>query len=780
MVETTGQSTPTLQNLDQAQVNASLRASSRRRWLILTIEIAWVVLFSLYVARGFLDFDSTMRVHGSESEWMVSTVADISQVWREDGYIPRWMHSINRGMPTVDQGHNSLFNPAASVPALALGIIDGQKLSVLLFLLTGGAGGLALGYVLGWSFPARLLLAGLLIARGSTLAAFGFGYLQLAGQQMYFAWIMAGVIGLNSGLRPRLFVALTAIALSQILLAGNIYFILPAAVMAGMLTTMLAVRLKPQPHVDYLYVKRAVLSFAFAAGLMAVTAVSIILLYRYVGGHPDYFPEQTQELLPALQQFFTADNLMPIGVEEFHRYVFVVPWWLALALFLLLPPIPRLLYRSRNWMVDSRLWLFLTVGFFFFATMGVGVNPITNWLWETIDVLRQWRFLERMLSVAGFLLAVLVCLRFDGLWFALQSHLATWRTRRLVRATANLLLAGMLFAVFAAPMWVEQNRAMRFELDWRDQVLETCLRSIAAVETSSPAAVDAMNYASVWPFLKSGVRLATIGADYDQRGREPTLFDGDLTELPSAYFFSFGEPVGYRRVMGYRPLDPALDCQWPADALHKPDAIPYAFAAPVSVFETNEVAAVESGFSPVEVVLLEPERIALRAENPTDAPIAVVAQTIAYPGWEARINGEPAQLESVGELLGIILPPNTPPSIIEFVYHPITFFIGGLITLITSIILIGYLLRVDEHVRGWPQKRRAAAPPAPDPVLPVEPPSAPVIIPFAATDLEAAPPAPAFQRGVVVGALVAAGTIFATAAAVLIGWLLRRKPSDSQ
>jgi hypothetical protein len=210
------------------------------------------------------------------------------------------------------------------------------------------------------------------------------------------------------------------------------------------------------------------------------------------------------------------------------------------------------------------------------------------------------------------------------------------------------------------------------------------------------------------------------------------------------------------------------------------DNLPYAFSAPVSVFETNDVAQVTSNYSPVEVLSFEPEYNALRAANPTDAPIAVVAQTIAYPGWQARVNGQPAQLESVGQLLGVILPPNTPETIIEFIYYPIVFEIGGLITVATTVILILYLLQVDVRFRRW--RARGHAPTAPVVVaasvamtaLPAPPAIEPLALPAPT------PPAPTWVRPAL-GALATA--VAATAVAVsafVAGWLFsrRRPPAD--
>lgn len=758
----------------------------QRRWLVLSIEIAWVVLFSAVVGREFLDFSPTMRIHGVELEWVTSPMAWATQVWQQDGYIPRWTPYISSGQPTVDHGHSMLFNPVVSVPSLILGVNSGTKLSILLFLIVGGTGGLALGYRLGWGLPARVLLAGLLIARGSTIATFGLGYPQTAAQQMYFPWVLTGIVGLARGDHARICVAIVAISLSQIMLSGNIYHILPATVMAAVLVILFAVRFRPRFHIDGLLIRRALLAAIFAAGLMAVVALSTLLLYPFVRGRMDFTPEQTQEFGAALQQFVVPDVLMPNGVEENNRYVYVAPWWFVVALFAFLPPIPRLLYRSRTWWIDSRLWIFLVVGFVFFAAMGVGVNPISTWLWNTIDLLRQWRFLERMLGVAGFLLAVLICLRFDGLWYALQTHLLQRRTAGGPQLALKGLLSAAVVAAVAVPLWVETSRTFRFSIEWTDMVLASCLGDLVSARPHQPVSVDASLYVTIWPYFANNVRLASLQTNYDHRGIPSTLMNDDLTILPAEFYVSYGESIDRLTTAGYRPIERATDCEWPTPILHNPGALPYAFSAPVRVFETNDVEQVIANAVPVEVVLFEPERTILRAENPTNESIAVVAQTIAYPGWEARINGEPATLESVGQLQGVILPPNTPSASVEFVYIPTTFFVGAWITILTTILLIAYLLRVDVHVRRWWVHRTQARDSHGLEVAPS------TLVPIPVPAVVAAEQRPSERASVIETATVNRGWVVASAAVVvtaiagavaivfgIVGWLLVRRRSGT-
>lgn len=69
----------------------------------------------------------------------------------------------------------------------------------------------------------------------------------------------------------------------------------------------------------------------------------------------------------------------------------------------------------------------------------------------------------------------------------------------------------------------------------------------------------------------------------------------------------------------------------------------------------------------------------------------MVLSEIYYPGWRARVNGKPAAIYQVdGALRGIPVPQGS--SRIELEYAPVSFYVGGSITLLTFICVLAALI----------------------------------------------------------------------------------------
>ncbi|MEO8397716.1 MAG: hypothetical protein ABI700_32275, partial [Chloroflexota bacterium] len=83
--------------------------------------------------------------------------------------------------------------------------------------------------------------------------------------------------------------------------------------------------------------------------------------------------------------------------------------------------------------------------------------------------------------------------------------------------------------------------------------------------------------------------------------------------------------------------------------------------------------------------------------SPNDASVVVV-QEVSYPGWRVEVDGKPADLESVGGLIGVVLPAGNTPHVVYFAYRPPLVFWGEVITIISAVCCIGYLLHLDRII----------------------------------------------------------------------------------
>ena len=79
------------------------------------------------------------------------------------------------------------------------------------------------------------------------------------------------------------------------------------------------------------------------------------------------------------------------------------------------------------------------------------------------------------------------------------------------------------------------------------------------------------------------------------------------------------------------------------------------------------------------------ERVAVKVDAPLPA-ILVLADTAA-PGWRAQVNGTGTPLLKVNGLFrGVVVPSGT--SMVTFVYRPVPFYIGAVVTAVALVVLV--------------------------------------------------------------------------------------------
>jgi hypothetical protein len=93
----------------------------------------------------------------------------------------------------------------------------------------------------------------------------------------------------------------------------------------------------------------------------------------------------------------------------------------------------------------------------------------------------------------------------------------------------------------------------------------------------------------------------------------------------------------------------------------------------------------------------KPTKVGLSVTSPSSA--LLVMSEIYYPGWHATLNGRPTEIYKVnGGLRGIVVPRGE--SVITMSYTPLTIYVGGVITILTFLLILAYaaLVRIShEH-----------------------------------------------------------------------------------
>ncbi|MHB8751362.1 MAG: hypothetical protein ACYDBJ_19515 [Aggregatilineales bacterium] len=693
--------------------------------LSVILEIGLVVAAALVVTWVFSHTDSTQGIPGSEEEWLTSSAYMTSESLHQYGYIPLWQPLFEYGEPFLDNPFTFVLNPISTGPSLFTDGVTGIKISVVLTAILAAVGGWVLGRVLGFGFLARLLLALLCLGKGNMAGMIGTGYFQLGVTQAYFPWIIAGFVGVLR-FRRRWPVVLTAVAFTLMFWAGNIWYTLPMLIMMALHaivhiitfhrtgSTLRTLQIKPE--IDRRAAQRVLITGLMILGLSMITFLPIWINKDRIYGHPDdVLAGPNTDLTVVLQQFINSDltQYNPTAPPSFKiqfYYSYILPTWFGVLLFIVLPPI-RPLWKSgtpHGW----RIWSVVAIMIVFTTIWGAGGNPIFIFLYQTVPLLGQWRFVGRALAVASFGIAVLVAARVDGLWraIALNPTPYTW-----IRARAPILAKPTRLLAIAALIVVCAVAARQVNAQWpllvsaavpTSRFDDVCISWLRQQNPDKPLSVYSLNYYAIDTYLKNQVRTYLIQADFHMVPDPSTLYHQDLYHIslpPYGIAWEdnvrlFFEQNGYQNMQSSpNPVD-SHHCLW-----YKADALSYAYVIPESTLLTldqNKQPLTVSNTVPIAGAALArtPDRIALTVNGLVDQPLVVTIQERAYPGWSVQVDGAPARLESVGGQMGVVLPSGDTQHTVYFYYHPPLLFVGAAITLLTWLLCLLYLLYADRFI----------------------------------------------------------------------------------
>ena len=96
---------------------------------------------------------------------------------------------------------------------------------------------------------------------------------------------------------------------------------------------------------------------------------------------------------------------------------------------------------------------------------------------------------------------------------------------------------------------------------------------------------------------------------------------------------------------------------------------------------------------PVTIISYAPNKIIMKKNEGTGT---LVLSDTFYPGWEASIDGEKSQIVKVNNIFrGVVVPVGE--HTITFEYKPKSFYWGVIITIISSIVVIGMFVWVRKY-----------------------------------------------------------------------------------
>ncbi len=677
-------------------------------WLI-AVELAVIVIAAVWALSDDLNFDPTQRLRGIEYEYLTSSAFTVAQAWREHGYIPMWQPYFSYGEPLIEWGFSSVLSPFVTVPAIVFGAINGIKVSLLIHVIIGGIGGWVLGRVLGLGWIGRVLLGLLMIGRGNLAGLMSEGFFQLTVSQAFMPYALAAAFTLVRFPDQRYPIILMGTAFALQLFTGNVYYVLPTGLIVASVMAVYALTLTRTDEgrlrltVDRRLMMRFGAAVGFAVLLSAAVVIPLVIHDRYVAGHVPLTQRQwaawRRDLWQIFTQFFAGTRDRYTGVmstpQDYHAYV--LPAWFALAIFVLLPPIRRL--HRDSFENSRRFWVIALFWIVFFILWAVALNPIIIILSETIlPLIGRWRYPGRMIAPAAFLIAVLAAVRVDALWRAVVRGTAI--RSRLIAVVITGAAAVASVDVIAAG-WKQFGGTQLYQ-EW---FVDECIDAIQAAYPDRHLNIAHLYYSDVYTYVERHARLTLIGTRITPRPITPTLYAPLLlADVQADFAMAFdAEERAWAESFGYQPIpETVLGGETFPCGYVNPSALSYAFTIPLDALADQAPNIPE--LSAEHVTAIQPlsriyDHVTFGVNADPVQPLVVVAREVAYPGWQVEIDGTPAQLESVGGLIGVVVPPDDGQAkFIHFYYRPPLLIASMIVTVLSGFAGIAILLRLDQRL----------------------------------------------------------------------------------
>jgi len=595
-----------------------------------------------------------------------------------------------------------------------------------------GIGGWVLARVLGLQTLARVMLGLLCIGKGNLHAVMSSGWYQLSIGQMYFPWILAGVMGIFLFKHRRWPIIMTVLSFVLMFWAGMVWYALPMLILLGLLTLAFAFRQTRGENgkrgrivVDSIVIRRIVLAGLLTVFLSAATLIPFIADRGYIGTSTIGADDQPGLAL-VINQYFSGQKFQQLYDNGSSYFSFISPGWFVIFIAVLL--YVTLMVRPRSAASHPQgIWRLLVVSYLmivFITLWGAGINPIITLLYQVVPLVTQFRHVERALGVGSFLIAVTLAIFVDVIWVSLVRH-PFWEQRprlarfgRWINVGAAVILIGSTglstYTVLSA--WNMYGSGLTPE----NTIIANCLTWLRAQRGDDEIAMWVQSYPALMSFFRTRIRDWTIGGDFYTPQGPPSTFVqagnlvGALPKLSLSYYDwdnSWELGLGYKTALPGAPTYNQRPCFFMRDT----DEFSYAFSIPAAVLAQKTTVnpdylgapqgvqvtpdqLVPADTTPLTSFIRNNDYIGLVVPGNPDQDQVVSVQEVAFPGWKVSVNGLPANLEVVGGQIGVVVPKGTGSYAILFQYRPTLVMISLIISLLTSLFCIVYLLRLDRFI----------------------------------------------------------------------------------
>ena len=407
--------------------------SSATSWWKPLAELALIALWAVIVGSPYLDFDEHMMPGGGEY-WVNVTANTFWERFEHCGSCALWNGTMRGGYPAIADMQAAFLHPIVALPALAMGWVNGAKVTIILSLFLAGFAQWWLARVFRLGIAARLWSGCLAATAGSMTGRMEDGSVILLVSAASCALILPPFFQMARDGKRRT-AAILGLTIGLALVSGQAYLQVATAAIAPCLFLVIAYR-------NPLGMNLLVRCYALACVIGLLIASPLLLPYLHA------LPDQTKDLDPTLGHgqplAFIPLNLVIDDADFFRQPVLgkspfpyihtayigwvavalaiagVVALWLrkefqlliALAIAIVLPfwfasAVP--LRWLASVMQDTRTIYEFIIGFRSLSLFGgLAVPPILglaaiglDWLWKSLPR-GFWVALDRRDSMPGF------------------------------------------------------------------------------------------------------------------------------------------------------------------------------------------------------------------------------------------------------------------------------------------------------------------------------------------------------------------------------------------
>ena len=290
----------------QVDMNTWRLTGRRRRVLMASIELLCLLVWTLIIARPYLNLDPTLMPNGREYGSAIQTHHFWVQL-RECGACALWNGSVRGGNPALVDPYGSLLHPLVAVTTLGWGVLNGSKLALAGALLMAGLAQWWLAHELGVGWVARMWTAAMAVAAGNLAGRMEIGVFGVVLSTAASSLVFPALLRVNR-IATRRSAVILGVMLALVLMAGQGYM------QIGLAFVLLAgVLLLPSDRTRSLLIIRR---YGLAAGL--ALCLGAVFLAPFLHFLPQFVKDMDPKFASAQPFAYVPLNLV---ISDYRFYM---------------------------------------------------------------------------------------------------------------------------------------------------------------------------------------------------------------------------------------------------------------------------------------------------------------------------------------------------------------------------------------------------------------------------------------------------------------------------